>query len=492
MSRKQPSETPGFGQKLKQVIDELAKNQERIAKIEADNQRLLSEAAKLADGIAEEQRELSRQARDARPCTHKTACADPEKCEIFRVESHYQQMSRLNVCAQIGARMRVSDRTVARWVAHAESLTGDYAATQKSLQSGKISKAHTIAMCDAGIIITDPEKRAQYESIVLTYAEKESVNRVRAFATRVAERFTDRPLEERAEAARAGREVTLRPLDDDLGLLSAVLPLTEATAMMDRLSKMAKRVWRDNRKARTLCPEPNIEEDEPRTSPTSMSATELAASDLRTIAQIRADLLIDLVLTGRPAAHDATGLETITPHVQVVIPLLSLLPQEHIEKLRDIPGFETLLEIPGMQDQPHIVGQGPINIHTAKFLAGCAPGWDRMLTHPVTGVVEHVDRYQPTDSLKRYLRARDEHCRFPGCRVPVRRCEIDHTVDWAFGGKTTASNLAHLCPKHHRLKHHTEWSVTQHRGGVLEWVSPNGQSYHEEPPSSVAFMPAPF
>lgn len=115
-----------------------------------------------------------------------------------------------------------------------------------------------------------------------------------------------------------------------------------------------------------------------------------------------------------------------------------------------------------------------------------------MLTHPVSGVVEHVDRYQPTNSLKRYLRARDEHCRFPGCRIPVRKCEIDHTVDWAQGGKTTESNLAHLCPRHHRLKHHTDWTVTQHPGGVLTWVSPSGKRLTEKPPSPVAFMPAPF
>lgn len=489
MSKKQRSESPGFAQELEQVIDALAQNQKQLAKLEAENQRLLSRAAHLADEIAQENRKDARNRHIAGPCKHEPSCANPEKCEIIRDEPDYQLMSRLDVYAQIGATMRVSDRTVARWVDHAESLTRDYEATHQSLEAGRISKAHTIAMCDAGMIITDSEKRAQYEAVVLSYAEKESVNRVRAFAKRVAERFTDQPLEERATAARDGREVTLRPLDDDLGLLSAVLPLTEAAAMMDRLSRMAKQVWRDNRKARELSAQTQIAPtDEPGASLTSMSETELAASDHRTMAQIRADLLIDLILTGRPAAHNASGLETITPHVQVVIPLLNLLPEDHVEKLRGIPGFETLLDIPGMQEQPHIVGQGPINVQTAKFLAGCAPGWDRMLTHPVSGVVEHVDRYQPTNSLKRYLRARDEHCRFPGCRIPVRKCEIDHTVDWAQGGKTTESNLAHLCPRHHRLKHHTDWTVTQHPGGVLTWVSPSGKRLTEKPPSPVAFV----
>src|SRR5690606_31712950 len=127
-------------------------------------------------------------------------------------------------------------------------------------------------------------------------------------------------------------------------------------------------------------------------------------------------------------------LEGITAHVQVVIPLMSLLPDKQTAKLRAIPGFEHLESLPGMHGTPHIVGSGPISSQAAKILAGTSPGWDRILTHPVTGVVEQVDRYQPTKSLRRLLTARDEHCRFPGCRMPARRCDADHTIEWARGG----------------------------------------------------------
>ncbi|MDD7960725.1 HNH endonuclease signature motif containing protein, partial [Microbacterium thalli] len=89
------------------------------------------------------------------------------------------------------------------------------------------------------------------------------------------------------------------------------------------------------------------------------------------------------------------------------------------------------------------------------------------------------------------LRARDRHCRFPGCRQPAIRCEIDHTHAASDGGLTHVRNLAHLCKRHHDVKHHTRWRVRQLTGGLLVWTSPTGRVYREDaPPPVVAFAPA--
>jgi hypothetical protein len=85
------------------------------------------------------------------------------------------------------------------------------------------------------------------------------------------------------------------------------------------------------------------------------------------------------------------------------------------------------------------------------------------------------------------VRVRDRHCRFVGCRQPVHRCDLDHTIDAATGGATSAVNLAHLCRRHHVLKHDTAWTVRQLPGGILEWTSPTGRVYVDTPVSSVAF-----
>ncbi|WP_292874095.1 HNH endonuclease signature motif containing protein, partial [Microbacterium sp.] len=85
---------------------------------------------------------------------------------------------------------------------------------------------------------------------------------------------------------------------------------------------------------------------------------------------------------------------------------------------------------------------------------------------------------------------RDKHCRFPGCRQPTWRCDIDHTKDAAHGGETRICNLAHLCRRHHILKHHTAWRVRQLADGVLEWTSPTGRIYRDIPTPPVTFTPS--
>ncbi|MGB3373596.1 MAG: HNH endonuclease signature motif containing protein, partial [Microbacterium sp.] len=66
--------------------------------------------------------------------------------------------------------------------------------------------------------------------------------------------------------------------------------------------------------------------------------------------------------------------------------------------------------------------------------------------------------------------------------MPVRDSDLDHTKDAAFGGPTSDDNLSALCRRHHVLKHHTPWHVTQLDDGLLEWSSPTGHVYIDKPP----------
>ena len=117
--------------------------------------------------------------------------------------------------------------------------------------------------------------------------------------------------------------------------------------------------------------------------------------------------------------------------------------------------------------------------------------WERLVTHPVTGAVLAVDSYRVPEKMRRYLQARDQHCRFPGCRQAAIRCEVDHNQDYALGGQTECCNLCHLCQRHHSMKQFTCWRVRQLSGGVLEWISPLGRIYREDAPTpAVAFTPA--
>jgi hypothetical protein len=87
--------------------------------------------------------------------------------------------------------------------------------------------------------------------------------------------------------------------------------------------------------------------------------------------------------------------------------------------------------------------------------------------------------YTVPAALRALLQARDGRCRFPGCTRPPRRTDLDHTLAWAHGGTTTAGNLAHLCRRHHVLKHQTRWQADQLPDGTLRWTSPTGRTHHD-------------
>ena len=380
------------------------------------------------------------------------------------------------VAAEIGAAVRLSDRSVQRLMSEAHTLFTQFPATVESLTGGRISRAHVRAIVDAGAHIADPQARIDFETTALAIAERESASRLRPFAKMLAERIHPRSLTERHEAAAGERAVRVVDLPDGMAELIATLPVTIAHAAYDRLSAMAREVTRaiaaEAREMMRRQGSGGVEGAEGADAVEGSNETGPASEhsrDMRSADQLRADILADLLLAGAPGAHIPTGLGAIRANVQVVVPVLALL---------------------GRTEAPAtLAGVGPIDADTARRLAGGAKGWDRVLTHPISGQVLTTDRYRPGKDLKRVLQVRDQHCRFPGCRMAVRICDLDHTVDFAFGGQTSEDNLAHLCRRHHTLKHESAWTVVQRQGGVLEWTSPSGRVYPDIPTSRVMFQP---
>ncbi|TFB52025.1 HNH endonuclease signature motif containing protein [Cryobacterium tagatosivorans] len=85
------------------------------------------------------------------------------------------------------------------------------------------------------------------------------------------------------------------------------------------------------------------------------------------------------------------------------------------------------------------------------------------------------------------VQVRDGTCRHPGCSRAASRSDIDHGLDWAFGGRTDHNNLAHLCPAGHALKHEAGWKVSQATDGTgtLTWTTPTGHTYVTEPETPI-------
>lgn len=64
-------------------------------------------------------------------------------------------------------------------------------------------------------------------------------------------------------------------------------------------------------------------------------------------------------------------------------------------------------------------------------------------------------------AMRRGLRARDEHCRFPGCDRPISWTTPHHIELWCEGGNTRVRDLVSLCHYHHRLVHEGGWQVVR-------------------------------
>lgn len=380
------------------------------------------------------------------------------------------------VAAELAAALRVSDRTVQRRMVAAEVLVERFPQVWQAQGAGLITAGHARVIVDAGAHIDDDDARAAYAARVLQIAQDESPNRVRVIAERIAQQYQSRTLDERHEDARTHRDVWVTDGPDAMSELHVYGPSVLIHGTHDRMTQMAKELVRRAGSASGRDATDVADEVDPSASQDSSATAQSTAADPRTLGQRRFDLAMDLLLTGAPAGHDTVDglLASISAQVAITVPVTTLMGS-------DGPAAE-------------LSGRAPIDLASAKALAGAASGWDRVLTHPVNGGVLSVDRYRPPESLRRHLRSRDERCRFPGCGMPARDSDLDHTRDAAFGGETSEENLAALCRRHHVLKHQTPWHVAQLGDGLLEWTSPTGRTYVDKPPppNTVTFTPPPF
>jgi hypothetical protein len=187
----------------------------------------------------------------------------------------------------------------------------------------------------------------------------------------------------------------------------------------------------------------------------------------RTLTQLRPDIAASHLL-GSGTASEPGKVATPRADVLVTVPALSLI---------------------GLTDEPaELDGLGPIPASMArKLVAEGAESFYRVLVDPRDGAPLEIGRknYRLTEAIKRWIRMRDAKCTFPGCTNHTPDNETDHLQAWDHGGTTGAGNLAQLCPKHHRLKHHSHWTPDPAAESESPgWTSPSGRHYKPEHPDA--------
>ncbi len=64
-----------------------------------------------------------------------------------------------------------------------------------------------------------------------------------------------------------------------------------------------------------------------------------------------------------------------------------------------------------------------------------------------------------TGALRKALIVRDPTCSWPGCETPSIHAEMDHIIDYANAGPTSARNGQPYCRYHHTKKHSSEFNM---------------------------------
>ncbi|TFD93950.1 DUF222 domain-containing protein [Cryobacterium lactosi] len=358
-----------------------------------------------------------------------------------------REVARRTIVSETACLLRMHERTVEHLMEQSLWLLSA-PATFEALSSGEISYRHATVLIDQMRTLPAEDQDA-FEDKVLPDAKRLPVARFTDRARRLRERLHPESIVTRTTNALAERHSRWEAAPDGMGWLHWYGTAHDTKAAYDRINTMAGRLKKlgDPTSART---EPASHAD------SNMDDEE----QKRTLDQLRADITRALLLDGITPDGMGAG---IRGKVMITVPVLTLL---------------------GLDEEPATLeGYGPISPEIARQIAGHAPSFTRLLTHPETGVVLSLGKTQHknTKAMKKWLRVRDETCRFPSCSRPAVKSDVDHTDPWAGGGKTNCDNLAHLCEPHHRLKHLSHWQVTQKPGGILLWTSPGKRSYRTDP-----------
>jgi hypothetical protein len=301
-------------------------------------------------------------------------------------------------------------------------LCGPLRMTLEALHAGEITLAHARIIVE-GAEHLPPQALDGFQARVLGTARRSNLSMTRRAANRVSRSLDPGGCLVRRRQARCTRDVWTYDDSDGLAILTARLTREQASTVMTTVNAGATAA-----KAGGGYPE-------------------------FTIGEQRAHALVSLVV----GAQDAPA---VRAHIDVVMDLPSLLA------LRD-------------EETP-----GPVRDLLAD--PDVAVTIRRLVTDPLTGHLLDYGRrtYEIPQRLREFIIARDRTCRFPGCGRRADLSQIDHAIAWDDGGHTNPANLGAVCVRHHQLKTHAGWQITDSKpDGSCIWISPQGRRYDHDPPT---------
>jgi len=374
----------------------------------------------------------------------------------------------------IATALRLSPNTAQLRIDVARTLVNHLPNTCSALAMGEISAAHaTVIAKESAAAIRDGLSEFaiyQVEEKALSYAEFHTPGQVANKVRTTIAQLAPAEFEEIVDRARESRRVSCYNDADGMATVVAILPAPDAQIIMKSIeSYILKRNEEDSREqcdanvGSKQHSDANVGSKQHSdanvgTGSSISTRSETSSWSLLSADNKRADALTEILSSALSENSDS-----VKPHRRAVSVNVTI----------DLPTLLGLAENPGQ-----LSGYGAIPASVARELASDAT-WKRFVTDPITGNLLDFGRekYEPPQVLVDFLLARDRTCRFPGCRQPASRTDIDHAHSWESGGETSLENLGLLCRRHHRLKTHGRWSLISNQDGSCEWTSPVGKKY---------------
>lgn len=329
----------------------------------------------------------------------------------------------------------------------ADTLAANLPETFRQLRAGRLDPSRVRQITDATLGLGHAQCAAVEEAIYPQAVDRNPRQLRRLVKRAVLATHPDVAAKQHT-AAREQRRVELEPADHGMAWLHAYLPAEHACAVYNQVDGQARHARNDG--------------------------------DPRTLEQLRADTLTDLVLGTTPTTRSGTtGGGTATTTVYATVNLSTLLG------LDDLPG--------------DLRGYGPLPAEQIRQLAyDLKARWAGVLVDD-NGNPQTLTRtgYPFRGRLADLIHVRDDTCTFDGCNKPAERCDIDHRIPWP-RGQTSLDNGDARCRRHHRLKTETQWTVQRDASNAAVWTSPDGtiirtrpEPVAEPPPKPCSQPPTP-
>ena len=419
---------------------------------------------------------------------------------------------------EAAATLGVSGRAASMMLIDAVTLAEGLPATIAALEAGEIAPAPARVMVEVAGAVADPAKRAEVEEEVLPRAPRQTPPALKASVRRAVARIDAAAAADRLTKAVRDRHVRLDDRDDGMSALTTLLTTPVGRACREALSAYAKACEYDengDRDPRTheqrmadcladLILRPHAEHPAVRLVLTLIASVDTVTgqgagadapgeleSDLVSAAQVR-ELAYQFGLMPRPeptADADPTAADEHEARLASLRDaeraaaedlLTAYVAGEQPTALTRLLDTRRLIDT-ALAERPRIAVVDQLSgtllalTDSTELRAAAAAG--RGLGPP-----SGTDAYQPTDPLYRFVRLRDRRCRFPGCRLRARCCDLDHQVPHPHGD-TAHDNLACLCEHHHRLSHQAPgWRLHRDPDGGLAWTLPGGCTITTYPP----------